>query len=91
MKSTWTNVAIVAISVIIFCVTFMVSEYIKEYNSGVTHFYYDVTLYADNGSVIKEWKASSRFGYTSDGFATFYDADGKKVKVSGTVVLEQLQ
>ena len=50
---------------------------------------YKITLFADNGTVIKSWEATGGTMLT-DSFVKFKDISGKKVRISGTIVIEDL-
>ncbi|NML34900.1 hypothetical protein [Paraburkholderia antibiotica] len=53
---------------------------------------FEITLYAANGSVIKQWRSNGKVQTEShsDGWYFMDAATGKLVRVSGTVVVDQL-
>lgn len=48
---------------------------------------YTITLYSNNGEVIKSWETTTGFEI-QDSFVKFKNSDGKKMRVSGNVVVE---
>lgn len=50
---------------------------------------YKITLFADNGTVIKSWETTGGPMLT-DSFVKFKVTSGKKVRISGTIVIEDL-
>ncbi len=62
---------------------------LKHLKSDIIGLKRKVTLYDCNGRVIREWKG--RFKIEVQGsYISFIDDDGKDIKVSGTVVVEEL-
>ena len=62
---------------------------IKHLKSDIIGLKRQVTLYDCSGNVIKSWKG--RFKIEVQGsFVSFIDDNGKDVKVSGTVIIEEL-
>ncbi len=62
---------------------------IKHLKSDIIGLKRQVTLYDCNGNVIKTWKG--RFKIEVQGsYISFIDDDGKDIKVSGIVVVEEL-
>jgi hypothetical protein len=49
-----------------------------------------VTLYSDNGSVIKEWTSTGRVGWRRNGFYFVDKSSNKYVMVTGTVAVESV-
>ncbi len=61
----------------------------KHFESGLIGLKREVTLYDANGHIIKTWKG--RFKIEINGaYISFIDNNGKEVKVSGTVVVQEL-
>jgi hypothetical protein len=61
---------------------------IKHIKSDLIGLKRTVTLYDNNGKIIKEWKG--RFKIEIQGnFLSFIDDNGKEVKISGTVVVQE--
>lgn len=46
-----------------------------------------ITLYADNGAVIKQWETKNMIEY-SGSLAAFVDKNGNNVRISGTFIIE---
>lgn len=62
---------------------------IKHIKSDLIGLKRKVTLYDNNGKVIKTWQG--RFKIEVQGcFISFIDDNGKEVKVSGTIVVQEL-
>jgi hypothetical protein len=62
---------------------------LKHFKSDIIGLKRQVTLYDCSGKVIRSWKG--RFKIEVQGsFVSFIDDNGKDVKVSGTVVIEEL-
>ncbi len=62
---------------------------LKHFKSDIIGLKRQVTLYDCSGRVIRSWKG--RFKIEVQGsFVSFIDDNGKDVKVSGTVVIEEL-
>ena len=62
---------------------------LKHLKSDIIGLKRKVILYDCNGKVIREWKG--RFKIEVQGsYISFIDDDGKDIKVSGTVVVEEL-
>ncbi len=82
--------------ILVFFLLFLVSSCTERQRKNLKHLKSDiiglkrkVTLYDCNGRVIREWKG--RFKIEVQGsYISFIDDDGKDVKVSGTVVVEEL-
>ncbi len=62
---------------------------LKHFKSDIIGLKRKVTLYDCSGNVIRSWKG--RFKIEVQGsFVSFIDDNGKDIKVSGTVVIEEL-
>jgi len=62
---------------------------LKHLKSDIIGLKRRVTLYDCNGKVIKQWQG--RFKIEVQGsYISFIDDDGKDIKISGTVVVEEL-
>jgi hypothetical protein len=48
---------------------------------------YKITLYAENGTVIKSWETTNGTMLT-ESFVKFKDSANKSVRISGTIVIE---
>lgn len=62
---------------------------LKHFKSDIIGLKRIVTLYDCNGNIIKQWKG--RFKIEIQGaYISFIDNNGKEVKISGTVVVQEL-
>ncbi len=62
---------------------------LKHFKSDIIGLKRIVTLYDCNGNIIKQWKG--RFKIEVQGaYISFIDNNGKEVKISGTVVVQEL-
>lgn len=86
------------IVILFFClfITLSLSACTESQRKGLKHFQSDViglkrrvTLYDQNGKVVKAWEGRFKIEVIG-GFISFIDDNGKDVKVSGTVVVEEL-
>ncbi len=85
----------VLIIIFILCAIFLFSctekqrKELKHFKSDIIGLKRIVTLYDCNGNVIKQWKG--RFKIEIQGaYISFIDNNGKEVKISGTVVVQEL-
>ncbi len=85
----------VLIIIFILCAIFIFSctekqrKELKHFKSDIIGLKRIVTLYDCNGNVIKQWKG--RFKIEIQGaYISFIDNNGKEVKISGTVVVQEL-
>jgi len=85
----------VLIVLFIFCAIFVFSctekqrKELKHFKSDIIGLKRVVTLYDCNGNIIKQWKG--RFKIEIQGsFISFIDDNGKEVKISGTIVVQEL-
>ncbi len=84
------------IFLILFSFTFFLSGCTEKQRKEIKHLKSDliglkriVILYDNNGKVIKTWKG--RFKIEIQGcFLSFIDDNGKEVKISGTIVVQEL-
>ncbi len=61
---------------------------LKHIKSGIVGLKRSVTLYSETGVVLKKWEG--RFNIEIQGsFISFIDENGKEVKLSGTVIVEE--
>lgn len=63
-------------------------NHIKHMKSDVFGLDRTITVYDANGKAIKKWKTTAKLE-KDGGFASFLDANGKLVQVSGTVIVEE--
>ena len=84
----------VIIIVLILCAIFIFSctekqkKELKHFKSDIIGLKRTVTLYDCNGKIIKQWKG--RFKIEIQGaYISFIDDNGKEVKVSGTIVVQE--
>ena len=84
----------VIIIVLILCAIFIFSctqkqkKELKHFKSDIIGLKRTVTLYDCNGKIIKQWKG--RFKIEIQGaYISFIDNNGKEVKVSGTIVVQE--
>ncbi len=76
-------------AIFIFSCTEKQRKEIKHLKSDIIGLKRIVTLYDCNGNVIKQWKG--RFKIEIQGsFISFIDDNGKEVKISGTIVVQEL-
>ena len=83
------------ISLFFFLLIFFITGCTEKQRKELKHFKSDiiglkrvVTLYDNNGHVIKTWKG--RFKIEIQGcFLSFIDNNGKEVKISGTIVVQE--
>ncbi len=62
---------------------------LKHFKSNLIGLKREVILYDANGHVIKTWRG--RFKIEINGaFISFIDSNGKEVKVSGTIIVQEL-
>jgi len=52
---------------------------------------FKVTLYSDNGSVIKEWTSTGKVGWRRNGFHFVDKSTNRYVMVTGTVAVESVK
>ncbi len=85
----------VLIIIFILCAIFIFSctekqrKELKHFKSDIIGLKRIVTLYDCNGNIIKQWKG--RFKIEIQGaYISFIDNNGKEVKISGTVVVQEL-
>ena len=84
----------VAIIVLVFFILFWASQcqscqmFVKDVKSDVTGLTRTVTLYANDGSVIRSYTFTGTID-TANGIASFNDANGKRVLLSGTYLMEE--
>ena len=62
---------------------------IKHIKSDIIGLKRKITLYDMNGRVIREWEGRFKIEIQG-GYISFIDEDGKEVKLSGTIVVEEL-
>jgi len=62
---------------------------LKHFKSDIIGLKRQVTLYDCNGRVIRTWKGRFKIE-VQGGFVSFIDDNGKDIKVSGSVVIEEL-
>ncbi len=62
---------------------------LKHMKSDIIGLKRKVTLYDCNGKVIRQWQGRFKVE-TIGGYISFIDEDGKDIKVSGTVIVEEL-
>ncbi len=62
---------------------------IKHFKSDIIGLKRKVTLYDQNGRVLKAWEGRFKIEVLG-AFVSFIDENGKDVKVSGSVVVEEL-
>ena len=60
---------------------------INDFKSSTGLLERDVTLYANDGHVIKQWKTSNQIEYVGP-VAQFIDDNGTNVRISGTFLIE---
>ncbi len=84
----------VIIIVLILCAIFIFSctekqkKELKHFKSDIIGLKRTVTLYDCNGKIIKQWRG--RFKIEIQGaYISFIDDNGKEVKVSGTIVVQE--
>ena len=74
--------------ILIFSCTQKQKKELKHFKSNLIGLKRVVTLYDCNGHIIKQWKG--RFKIEINGaYISFIDSNGKEVKVSGTVVVQE--
>ncbi len=85
----------VLIIIFILCAIFIFSctekqrKELKHFKSDIIGLKRIVTLYDCNGKIIKQWKG--RFKIEIQGaYISFIDNNGKEVKISGTIVVQEL-
>jgi hypothetical protein len=60
----------------------------KDIQSNITGLSRTATLYANDGSIIKAYTFKGTID-TTDGIASFNDANGKRILLSGTYIIEE--
>ena len=61
----------------------------KHMKSGIIGLKRQVTLYSDNGDVIRQWQGRFKIEMAAS-VATFIDDDGREIKIAGTYVIEEV-
>ena len=85
----------VLIILFIFCAIFIFSctekqrKELKHFKSDIIGLKRVVTLYDCNGKIIKQWKGRFKIEIQG-GFISFIDDNGKEVKISGTIIVQEL-
>jgi len=94
MKMNLTRLCILAICLCMLVLTSLVActegqrKDLKHFKSDIIGLKRRVTLFDNNGKPIKTWEGRFKVEVIG-GFASFIDDNGKDVKVSGTVVIEE--
>ena len=66
-----------------------ISKRAKHIQSDLVGLNRRVTLFSDNGNIIKVWEGKFRLELVGS-TASWIDADNKEVKISGTFIIEEL-
>ncbi len=90
------SIAILLAMIIALALVFSLSSCTERQRKNLKHMKSDIiglkrkiTLYDCNGKVIRQWEG--RFKVETIGaYVSFIDDDGKDIKISGTVIVEEL-
>lgn len=47
----------------------------------------EVTLYAEDGNVVRKW--SGKIDFDNTGSVVYFDLEGRRIAISGTIVIEE--
>lgn len=61
---------------------------VSHLKSGLVKINREITLYADNGTIIRQWKG--RYNVEVDGASARFIDDGNVIVISGTFVVEEV-
>lgn len=83
------NKIIIGILVLSLCGCQMIKNAGRRIVSSTTGITRNITLYAVDGKVIKQWHTKSSIN-DEGSVICFYDSEGNAIQVSGTVIVEQV-